>query len=239
MNIPGWSSLETVSFIQNLLTILSYVSLGLLLAFEVGAHFYENRKEALQAELSRVKDAEVQTLKTELRTERNILRALSAVVNIRFQGKWNEADLPFTDASFMAPPGDTQFLQMVANLNGEARYVNLYGTKMYKFFRQEPGHYVFAVDLALKSDDLLLGHSIESLSEIITMGAVVFLPISFPNKLHDPSITVTSVLLDFTVNYQQRITKEFTVNATIKPTQIPDSRFVPVAVPLKGSDFVN
>lgn len=234
---PGWNSIEIAGSIQNFFSICGYVSLGLLLFFEVAAHVYGGRKDNLLAEESKKKDVHLQTLEADLRAERTTLRALSAVVNIRFTGKWDENDLPFSNDIIMAQPGDTSFLQTVADLDGASQYVKLYGTQMYHFTREGPGQYLFAVETALKADDRLLGRPFDALKQI--RGAVVFLPISFPNKLHDFVITVPSVLVEFTINNQRRVAKTYQVNSTIRPAQIPNERFVPIALPLVGADITN
>jgi hypothetical protein len=236
--LPGWNSIEAVSFLQNLFTILSYVSLGALLFFEVAAHVYGSRKETLLDEVSKKKDALVQELKTQLQSEQNTIRGMTANISIRFQGKWNERDPPFTDSVVMAPPGDTQFLQMVAPANGDLHYVNLYGTKMYRFLRHSDGDYSFLVNTSLKPDSVVIGQSIESLREIST-GAVVFLPVVYPNKLADPEINISSVKIDFAINGKMRTAKIFEHAAKVKPTQIPENRFVPIAIPLTGEDIIN
>lgn len=227
-----WNSFESVARFENLLVSLSHLALFLLLVFEVSAHVVGNRKEALEESATKEKDRQIQLLEAEQKVEKSSLHSLSAVINVKFTGDWNEEDPPFSEQYYIMPPGESYFLQFSVPNAGGMRWINFYGVRMYNFVRLAANQRLFVADLSLKPDDFLLGKPIEILKEV--NGVVIYIPFVAPNKLNSPGIQISHVAIEFTINNRKKVFQEFQMNAQTFPTQIPDNRYTPVLVPLDG-----
>ncbi|MCX5814547.1 MAG: hypothetical protein NT178_18695 [Proteobacteria bacterium] len=159
---------------------------------------YQTRIGSLQTTI-KTQDEKLNTLDSQLQSEKLIIRDFASIVKVIFSGKWSSKPYPI---QIMSPINHQYYLELQgANPNNSIKF---YATQPYHFQSIDNTRAVFESRQAVNTGSFPLGKSINDLSSITEIQ--IHVPFILHNNIEGNRVAFHRVEVKFVVNGKERHT---------------------------------